>query len=182
MKLRGYIALVLAGCMLLFGGCQQEQTLPLEQPVELIFSSGAGAWASVITLNSDGAFEGVYRDTDMGACGEDHPNGTVYTAVFSGRFTDIQPLDAYSYSLRLTELTTEKEVGAEWIEDGVLYKASAPAGLVDGEVFIFYLPGAPVDTLPADLLDWYPVDRPENILPLFALYNQAAEQGFFSLA
>lgn len=41
------------------------------------FSSGAGAWGTVLTVLEDGSFEGNYHDTNMGDTGEEYPNGSV---------------------------------------------------------------------------------------------------------
>ena len=52
--------------------------LPDVFPMELIFSSGAGAWRTTLTLNRDGSFSGSFRDSDMGDRTDDYTNGTVY--------------------------------------------------------------------------------------------------------
>ncbi len=86
--------------------------------MDFVFSSGVGAWATSMTLEQDGTFSGAYYDADMGVYDEDYPNGTVYICDFSGRFSDIEKVDEYSYSLRLAELDSDYEAGKEWIENG----------------------------------------------------------------
>ena len=107
-------------CTALLTGCGQksEDALPEDFPMDFVFSSGVGAWATSMTLEQDGAFSGAYYDADMGVCDEDYPNGTVYICDFSGRFSDIQKVDEYSYSLTLAELDSDYEAGKEWIENG----------------------------------------------------------------
>lgn len=85
-------------CTALLTGCGQksEDALPEDFPMDFVFSSGVGAWATSMTLEQDGAFSGAYYDADMGVCDEDYPNGTVYICDFSGRFSDIQKVDEYS--------------------------------------------------------------------------------------
>ena len=72
-------------CLFLISGCageNAEPVLPFEEPVELVFSSGAGAWGTVLELAPDGAFTGSFHDTNMGETGEGYPNGTVYLCSF----------------------------------------------------------------------------------------------------
>ena len=59
------------------------------EPLYLMFTSGAGAWGSRLTLQPDGSFTGNYQDSEMGVNAEDYPNGTCYVSVFEGQFTDI---------------------------------------------------------------------------------------------
>ena len=95
--------------------------LPDVFPMELIFSSGAGAWRTTLTLNRDGSFSGSFRDSDMGDRTDDYTNGTVYICDFSGQFGDIKQLDSCTYSMELEELTAQKTKAGEWIEDGYRY-------------------------------------------------------------
>ena len=106
-----YKVAVLLLCTALLTGCGQKDkaALPEDFPIDFVFSSGVGAWATSMTLEQDGAFSGEYYDADMGVCDEDYPNGTVYICDFSGRFSDIEKVDEYSYSLRLAELDSDYE-------------------------------------------------------------------------
>lgn len=70
-------------------------------PKKFTFSSGAGGWATEITLNDDGNFNGQYYDFEMGDRGDEYPNGTVYISNFSGKFTIPKQIDEYTYSMRL---------------------------------------------------------------------------------
>lgn len=77
----------------------KEMYLPNTSPLTMTFSSGAGAWATSITLNRDGSFEGSYHDSDMGFIGEGYPHGTVYICKFSGAFDNIQQIDDNTYAM-----------------------------------------------------------------------------------
>ena len=87
--------------------------------LQFVFSSGVGAWATVFSIEEDGSFSGEYFDTDMGVMGEDYPNGTMYQSIFTGKFSGIQKVNEYTYSMQISELNYEREVGTEEIKDGV---------------------------------------------------------------
>ena len=112
-----------------------------DQPLYLMFASGVGGWGSLLTLQPDGSFTGDYRDSEMGSSASDYPNGTCYVSVFKGQFTEIQQISDYSWSMKLAELSTEKDQETSWIEDGVRYIASEAFGVAGGEEFILFAPG-----------------------------------------
>ena len=154
----------------------------LENLPEFCFSSGAGAWRTMMTLNPDGTFAGKYSDSDMGDTGEGYPRGVCYVSTFSGKFTDIKKVDEYTYSMKLVSVETEENVGDEWIENGIKYIASNPYGLEDGEEFLLYLPGAVTDTLPEGFISWMQILDPcgelEETLTTYGLYNVDMAYGF----
>ena len=115
----------------------------------------------------------------------DHPNGTCYVSVFEGKFTEVQQISDYSWSMKLSNLTTEKKLEESWIEGGVKYIASEAYGVAGGEEFILFAPGTPADDLPAECRTWWPdahlwrsgeMDRLEG----WCLYNANTGQGFFT--
>ena len=171
----------------------QEPTdsLPLTEPLEMVFASGAGAWGSWLDLNPDGTFTGQYSDTDM----------TIqYVCQFHGTFTDIRPLTDASWLLTLGELTldTKYPLGSEWNQDGMHMISSPPHGLTDqegntlqpGAQFIFYTPQAqghaPWTELYGayDFLSWCPNRHAfvsaSDTLDRYGLYNLTSGIGFFS--
>ena len=153
--------------------------------LELVFASGAGGWETVLTLRPDGSFTGQYSDAEMGVSSTDFPNGTRYVSEFSGRFTDIQQISDYAWSMKLSELTTEREAEQTWIEGGVRYISAEPYGVTGGNTFILYAPGTPADELPADCRDWWPDAyqwRKGEIEQLegWGLCNVETGQGFFT--
>lgn len=154
-------------------------------PLEFVFSSGAGAWQSIITLNSDGSFKGTYSDAEMGSNGEDYPNGTVYTCEFSGKFEEIKQVNDYTYTMTLTEVTTEKKEGEEWIEDQIRYIAAGPYGLENGKEFLLYTPETPIKELSEEFLNWWPKrylqeEQALEKLSCYGIYNKETESGFFT--
>lgn len=185
MKHRKPMTVLLLFCFIAAGcGAVQKSALPLEEPVELIFASGAGAWGTSLVLNSDGTFTGGFRDSNMGEQGEGYPHGTVYLSEFSGRFTNMENISENSYRMTLAELTLTQPEGETWIEDNIRYVASTAYGLEGGEEFFFYLPGTPVVELDTSFLNWWPDMYPEEERPdtlnCYGLYNAATGDGFFS--
>ncbi len=165
--------------------------LPLPQEsAEFFFLSGAGGWRSEMVLNRDGTFIGSYLDSEMGIMGEAYPKGSAYVCNFSGKFKNIEQLNEYSYKMTLTDVKTENKVGEEWIEDGIRYIASEPAGLTDPlnqtecTEFIFYLPDTPIDQVPEDFLFWWPYrytqnTDPKTTLSCYGILNVTTNDGYF---
>ncbi len=168
------------------GDFPQKAGLPIEERMELSFSSGAGAWSTWLMLNSDGTFSGSFHDSDMGDSGEDYPNGTVYYCNFSGVFENVVQEDLFSYSMKMTKLNCEdSREGEAFIEDGVRYVHSYPYGMEGGEEFILYRPEKAVEGLNEDFLSWWPerYNWGEELpwtLERFGLYNVNTGEGFFS--
>jgi len=188
---RNLLSLLLGLALLLCSGCTQSTTdLPGEYPMDLLFSSGAGAWGTRLTLNKDGSFQGQFSDVNMGETGKDYPNGTVYICSFTGRFSISEKLDIHSYPLTLEEVTPDRSTGEEWIEDGVLYVVAGPYGLyndnIDGKMsreFVLYTPSAPIFGLDEELLSWWPgrfEETPPETLNCYALWNVEAGAAFFT--
>ena len=184
-------ALLLAALLCLSAGCAPGPTpLPENEafPMELVFSSGAGAWRTHLTLYSNGSFTGEYSDANMGETGKDYPNGTVYHCTFSGRFTMGEPTDSHSTPMTLSEVTADP-APKEQITDGVLYVAVGPYGLYnheDGSMsrsFMLYAPTTPVSGLDESLLSWWPgryEQNPPETLSCWALWNTEAGTAFFT--
>ncbi len=178
----------------------EEGPLPFDKPMKLWFGSGAGSWATILTLHPDGTFEGDYEDADM----------TIrYVCQFHGRFTDITQVSDTSWSMTLEELVldTKYPAGREWDEDGCHYISSEPYGfdgkdgkaLKPGAEFTFYTPQAtgyaPGDDLYGmtdeenaplrEFWSWWPAKHgwgPNgDILGCYALHNVTSGRGFFDL-
>lgn len=148
------------------------------------FSSGAGAWRTILTIHADGSFSGEYIDSDMGDTGDDYPNGTMYQCNFSGQFTQPVKVNDYTYSMQISELNYVEEAGKEEIKDGVLYVYSDVYGLDNAEDILIYLPGAPLAELPEEFRMWvgyYDLTNiPDTELPFYALNNEKQQYGFSS--
>lgn len=159
-----------------------ENTLPFESK-KFLFSSGFGMWATVITINADGSFEGEFSDLDMGDGGEGY-DSTMHISNFHGKFTQIEKKDEYTYTMKLDSLEYE-ESQDEWIEDNddggrTRYIASEAYGIADGSTFELYLPGTPVAGLSEQYMTWangYGIQDGSS-LSEYGLYNVDVEYGF----
>lgn len=157
-------------------------------PLEMHFTSGAGAWYSSITIQSDGSFTGNHHDSEMGDVGEDYPKGTRYDCTFAGQFTNIRQINDYTFSLTLEsiDLTTDYEQGYSYIEDGLRIVVSYPVGLMneDGtkavKEFLLYTPEAPISALSEEFRMWMPHSESTDILSRYGLYNAETKIGFFT--
>lgn len=143
-------------------------------PREFWFSSGAGAWSTILTLYPDGHFEGKYEDADA---------DMTYYCKFNGQFGDITKVSEYAYTMRLEELTYETELDREWTENQRRYKGSDAYGLTGGEEFVLYLPGTPLEELDEEFVSWYPDWRnsaSDRILSAYGIHNVNTGYGFFT--
>jgi len=147
------------------------------------FSSGAGAWFTELHIRDTGSFDGHYQDADMGDCGDDYPNGTLYYCDFSGTFDHLEKVDDVTYRMKLSDISFRQEPETEEIKDGVRYMYSAAYGL-DGEDFYLYLPGSKTADLPQAFRDWVGYHNleaaQEEELSFYGLYNVQGELGFSS--
>lgn len=148
------------------------------------FSSGAGGWHTELFINSDGSFRGTYMDFDMGDSDDAYPDGTIYYCEFTGMFDRLEKIDAFTWKMYMTDITSKQEYGKEEIVDGTRYIDSSAYGLVGGEEFYLYLPGAALSDLPESYRGWvgyYNLDNTtETVLPYYGLYNVNTGDGFSS--
>ena len=168
---------------------QTESTLPTADvsnifemiPAEFCFSSGAGGWRTIVTINSDGSFVGDYVDYDLGDTGSDYPKGSAYKCNFTGRFTNVTKIDDYTYSMKVVSLEQDGTQGDEYIEDGTRFTIGYPYGFDDADEFMLYLPGKPISELPEEFLGWVRIGyNGETSIPagIYGLYNINGKQGF----
>ncbi|MDE6420716.1 MAG: DUF1311 domain-containing protein [Lachnospiraceae bacterium] len=148
------------------------------------FSSGAGGWATQLSIHSDGTFAGEYFDSDMGSYDESHPNGTAYQCNFDGQFSQPVKVNDYTYSMQILSISYAKEPDTSEIKDGTLYYYTTPYGLDGAETLLIYLPGAPLAELPEGYRSWvgyyYLENTTDTELPFYGLYNEAEAEGFSS--
>lgn len=151
---------------------------------QFVFSSGAGAWQTILNINADGTFHGSYTDSDMGDTGEDYPNGIVYSSTFEGKFTTPKKVNDYTYSVSIEFMKLEKKAGNEEIIDGIKYIYTQPYGLEDAKEIHIYTPQAPIKELPEGYRSWTGYRELSNVkeeyLPFYGLYNVETESGFSS--
>lgn len=164
----------------------QEETVVFAEfeNLQFCFSSGAGGWATLMTIEEDGSFSGEFFDGELGITGEGYPNGTMYQCNFSGQFTYPIKVNEYTYSMQISELNYAEEVGKEEIKDGVLYCYSEVYGLTEAKNVLIYLPGAPLAELPEEFRSWVGYyDLSEAVdteLSFYALYDEGSQSGFSS--
>lgn len=181
----------------LVGGKWVQTTPPVEdgQPefafsqishLEFYFSSGAGAWRTVLHVHDDGTFDGVFLDSDMGDSAAAYPNGTVYYSEFTGSFGQPRQVNDLTWAFPLRELHYAHKPDTEEIRDGSRYLYSDAYGLAGAEELLLYLPGSPLTDLPEEYLTWvgyYNLELTEETeLPYHGLYNPADSTGFSSYA
>lgn len=151
---------------------------------QFVFSSGVGAWQTMLNINEDGTFKGEYSDSDMGDTGEGYPDGIVYSSTFEGKFTALEKINDYTYSMTIETIKLEKEVGTEEIIDGIKYIYSEPYGLDGAKEIYIYTPQAPLKELPEGFRSWVGYmdlsDVKDEYLSFYGLYNIETESGFSS--
>lgn len=149
-----------------------------------VFASGAGAWSTELLIGEDGSFKGTYHDSDMGSTGAGYPNGTRYFSEFTGKFTELEKVNDYTYSTRISEIEYANEVDTEQILDEVLYYYSDAYGLAGAKEIFIYLPGAPIEELPEEYMIWAKgsayIEEGTTELPFYGLYNVTETCGFSS--
>lgn len=149
-----------------------------------VFSSGAGGWSTQLDMHGDGSFEGLYHDSDMGSTGEGYPHGTVYECEFEGKFTEPVKVNDYTYSVTIASIEYDNEPETEEIDDDIKYVYSVPYGIDGAKELYFYLPGAPLENLPQEYLEWigYPdlTATPDTQLLTYGLYNVTEKDGFLA--
>lgn len=152
--------------------------------LEFWFASGGGAWCTVLTVNEDGTFEGEYHDSEMGEIGKDYPNGVYYLCDFTGKFTEPEKVDDYTYSVRIESIELDEKAQTEEIKDGMKYIYSEPYGLDEAEEILIYMPGIALKELPEGYRNWVGYSNLEEAkdtqLPFYGLYNVRPEYGFSS--
>lgn len=150
-------------------------------PSKFVFSSGAGGWATEITLNDNGTFNGQYYDSDMGDSGTGYSNGTVYICDFSGKFTMPKKINEYIYSMNLESLDVEGTSGTVYYEDDIRYIVSDPYGFDNADEFLIYLPGCPLEETSEEFLSWSFINTQiRNTIPaeVYGIYNVGGMEGF----
>lgn len=123
-------------------------------PAEYTFTSGVGGWSTGLKIGTDGYFEGQYHDSNMGETGDGYPKGTVYYCNFSGKFSEPEPVNEYTYKVSLEQFSVADQTGMEYIENEIKYIASDPYGFDGPDEYYIYLPGIPSTMMPQNAFDW----------------------------
>ena len=98
---------------------------------------------------------------------------------FSGRISPPEHSSAQEMECKVLELTYENL--EPYVDDIVLYLPIEPYGIAQGDTLSFFMPGAYIDALPEELVDWLRMKlavTDQETLPFMALYNRTAGAGF----
>lgn len=150
-------------------------------PREFCFMIGAGGWCTELHIADDGTFTGGYFSHQLFP--ENDGAWELYVCEFSGKFSELEKVNEYTYSTQMEELTIEQaQKGLEGADLTPVEERTAP-GLEGGEEFLIYLPGAPLDELPEEFLYWirapHGIEEEDTVLPGYGLYNVNEQLGWF---
>lgn len=183
------IILLLIVSMLLGCSVEPKDTVEISfadiSNLEFCFTSGAGAWCTLLYINEDGTFRGNFMDTNMGDTGVDYPKGTVYYSDFYGQFTQLKKVDSKTYTFEIAYIEYSHESGEE-IKDGTKYIYTSAFGLDGAEKLYLYLPGKNKAELPEGYKSWLlgyetKEERMKPELSFYGIYNESDECGFCSM-
>ncbi len=147
---------------------------------EFEFSSGAGAWSTNFTIESDGYFKGTYHDSDMGDTNEYYPDGTMYYCDFTGHFKDLQAIEPYKYEMTLADIKYKNEIDDEAIFDGVRYIYTDAYGLTGTDKFYVCLPGYSVASFDEEIFSWVAgINDNEDVLTVPVIVNINENEGIY---
>ena len=144
--------------------------------IEFMFSSGAGGWGTIVTINEDGSFVGCYQDGNTGS--GYYYKDQRYECNFSGQFSAMIKTGPYEYTIQCESLELQQEPGTEAIIDESLVIYSDPYGFDHAGEFKLYLPGKKASELPAGFLSWSHEKAESGSLDCYGLYNVGGKQGF----
>lgn len=161
-------------------GAETAQEEPVEEPASLfetlpecfLFSSGAGAWRTELSIASDGSFKGEFTDANMGS-------GELLYCNFSGQFSEPEQVSEFVWSVTVEALELEDTPGeTTYVKaDNLNRIASTPYGLENAKEVLIYLPGAAAEDLPEMFRNWTHAPA-EGVLDFYGLYNVEEELGF----
>ena len=99
-------------------------------------------------IDSNGGFRAECHSALKGIKGDDYRSGTQYESEFVGRFTNVKEIDAYSYSMTVSNVSLVSDTGHEEIINGKKYvQTDDTCGWSDGVVVTLYKPETPLDVL-----------------------------------
>lgn len=138
------------------------------------FSSGVGAWATLLDLKADGMFVGYYSDEDMAS--ENQYDAIIYQSSFHGQFKNPVKVNYYTYKVKLDNEVMIDSSNDRFIDQRILYINTEPYGMEVGKEFYIYLPGAPISELPEPFINW--IYDPGEFLTSYGIYNIEGGYGF----
>ena len=135
----------------------QEQGFWRQVKGKYIFSVGAGAWSTIMTVNADGSFSADYHDSDLGVTGDGYPNGSRAIASGTGKFTYTKRNNDGSFSMTCDPKAFHQNgtVGDVTIKDGVRVETvDGIYGLTPCNTFTVYPTGYATSALSDDVKSW----------------------------
>ena len=155
------------------------------KPFTFVFSSGAGAWSTTLTIQEDGSFSGQYSDSDAGSYSDAYPNGTQYLCDFTGQLSQPVIVNENTFSVKVEEMKFANQPGTEEIMNDVRVLYSECNGLAEGDELFIAVPGTPLEDIDAEYRSWlgfYDLSSLDEItlLPYFALLNETQQIAFSS--
>jgi beta-lactam-binding protein with PASTA domain len=135
----------------------QEQGFWRQVQGKYIFSVGAGAWSTIMTVNADGTFSADYHDSDLGVTGDGYPNGSRSIASDTGKFNYSKRNDDGSFSMTCDQKAFHQNgtVGDVTIKDGVRVETvDGIYGLTPCGTFTVYPTGYATSALSDDVKSW----------------------------
>lgn len=135
----------------------QEQGFWRQVKGKYIFSVGAGAWSTIMTVNADGSFSADYHDSDLGVTGDGYPNGSRAIASGTGKFTYTKRNNDGSFSITCDTKAFHQDgtIGDVTIKNGVrIETVDGIYGLTPCGTFTVYPTGYATSTLSDDVKSW----------------------------
>lgn len=154
------------------------------KPFTFVFSSGAGAWSTMLTIQEDGSFSGQYSDWEAGSYNDAYPNGTQYLCNFTGHLSQPVIVNENTFSVRVEELKFANQPGTEEIMNDLHVLYSECYGLAKGDELLIRVPGTPLSDIPEEYQSWlnlYEITQEDPaVLPYFILLNETQQIAFSS--
>ncbi len=106
-----------------------------------------------IRLANDGTFNGIFEVWDWGDCGQGYSKGTSYVSGSSGKFSDVERVNDYTYRMVVDQAEKTLPADGTYLADDARYIVESETVMDIGAEFYLYLPGMPLSELPQDLID-----------------------------
>lgn len=154
---------------------------------EYMLSSGAGAWADVLTINQDGSYEGDYHDSNMGGASDPdkYPNGQRYVANYSGRLSKAKKNDDGTITMSIT-YKLHGTAGEVRDIDGTETETT-DSQLKDYSEITIYPAGYNIADFSDDIQSWAPWDNDEKYMsrqtqyPVIVASNENGDLAYFNV-
>ncbi|MBR2781573.1 MAG: hypothetical protein IKD81_09220 [Eubacteriaceae bacterium] len=144
-------------------------------PRHFVFADESGTWATELDMYPDGSFSGTYHLYSSNG------DKTVWQCLFRGVFSDISPIDPYSYKTTMKHVEII-ETSEHYDVNGYRVVPSDPSGIINGSEYIIYRPGAFCGRISAQALNWAQwksISSSNLVLPCWAIVSSGTGEAFF---